>query len=155
MKLFIIAIFISSFAVHAGSGPTKWLCNSLISIDGEEFTHTDILDSDDQRVVAVENSNFALTIEATSESIELRAHEKSLSEAQLLQITTANRRIDSSSRLVYPIANGLLSMGCDKISDESQSNKDRLSIKDPEKYNRSPAVDQLFIKGIMNRTIRQ
>jgi len=155
MKLLIIAMIMSSFAAHAGTEASKWLCHSLISVNGEEISHTDILDSDDQRVLSAENTSYALTIEATSESIELRAHEKFSSKTQILQISSTNRRNDSSARLVYPLANGLLSIGCDKVSDESQSNKDRLSIKDPEKYNRSPAVDQLYIKGIMNRTLQQ
>jgi hypothetical protein len=106
-------------------------------------------------IVAAEGVGYALTIEAKSDSIELRALQQDKSGAKILQIASASRSTESSVKVVYPLANGLLSLGCDKVNEENQSSVDRLTIKDPAKYNRSPAVDQLFIKGIMNKGLQQ
>ena len=152
--LFITLLMTTSFA-YAGTGPSRWFCSSLIQADGEDVSNTQMVDSDEQMLVAADAAGYALTIEAKADSIELRALQQNPSGAIILQESSASRSTDSSLKIFYPLANGLLSIGCKKVNEEGQSSADRLMIKDAEKYNRSPAVDQLFIKNIMKKSIQE
>ena len=62
---------------------------------------------------------------------------------------------DPSLKVIQILDKGLNQGDCHDDHSLSQSGEDRLVIKDSEKFNRSPAVDKLFIKRIMKQSIQE
>ena len=62
---------------------------------------------------------------------------------------------DPSLKVIQILDKGLIQEHCHDDHGLRQSSDDRLVIKDAERYNRSPAVDKLFIKRIMKQSIQE